>query len=220
MATLTSLATDVYVLTNRPDLVAETRVALRKAIMKFHSADTFKRDLASRRLQMALFTPVQPNQFRWAIPLSEFPRFRRPSSLMYPLDLTPPQWQTPAPLIDWPAGFMRTRQYWETTADNLFDSYNAERQNCYFISGSILNIKSGWGADYLDFSYYQYPLVPTVPSDTITSWICDQYPDAVIEDAAGTVFKMIGKDDEYQRFMQLFAENLSILKMTDVGEGV
>ena len=54
MATLATLADDVYVLTNRPDLVSETRVALRKAIMKLHSADTFKRDLVTQRLQMAL----------------------------------------------------------------------------------------------------------------------------------------------------------------------
>lgn len=219
MSTLNLLASDVYVLTNRPDLVAETRVALRKAIIKFHSAETFKRDLVTTRLQMATFTPMQPNQFRWSIPLSQFTRFRRPCALSYPVDLAYPTNQVPAPLIDWPVGFDRSREFAETTANNLFDSYNTERQNYYFVAGSTLTIKSGWGVDYLDLVYYQYPLVPPDADATIISWICDQYPDSVIEEAAGTVFKMIGKDDEYQRFMQLFVENLSILKMTDVGEG-
>ena len=31
---------------------------------------------------------------------------------------------------------------------------------------------------------------------------------------------MIGKDDEYNRYQTLFAENLGILRGTDVGEGV
>lgn len=220
MATLNSLAADVYVLTNRPELVAETRVSIRKAIMKFHAADTFKRDLTSKRLQMSQYTPLQPNQFRWSIPLSEFPRFRRPSSISYPMDLVPPQWNVPAPLIDWPAGYDRSRIYHETTADNLFDTYNQEKQNYYFITGSILTLKSGWLVDFLDVYYYQWPTIPTDPAAEITSWICDQYPDGIVEEAAGAVFKMIGKDDEYQRFMQLFAENIAIIKMTDLGEGV
>lgn len=219
MATLDSLAADVYTLTNRPDLVAETRVALRKAIIKFHSAETFKRDLETHRLQMSTFIPLAADQFRWAIPLSTFTRFRRPKELKYPLDLGIPA-QIPAPLRDYHTGFEFSRKFEELAPDNLFDSYRSEKQNYFFISGSTLTIRSAYGVDYLDFTYYQYPLVPSVSSDAITSWIVDQYMDAVIEEAAGTVFKMIGKDDEYARYQTLFAENLAILKMTDVGEGV
>ena len=219
MATLDSLAADVYVLTNRPDLVSETRVALRKAIYKFHSADTFKRDLWTQRLQMALYPPIDSDQFRWNIALTEFPRFRRPRFLRYPPDLAIPI-QTPAPLIDWPTGANWSREFVEVSSDNIFDSYRAEYTNYFFIAGSTLTIKAAYGVDYLDFSYYQYPLVPAVPTGPINSWICDQYPDAPIEEAAGTVFKMIGKDDEYNRYQTLFAENLGILRGTDVGEGV
>ena len=219
MATLDSLAADVYVLTNRPDLVSETRVALRKAIYKFHSADTFKRDLWTQRLQMALYPPIDPDQFRWNIALTEFPRFRRPRFLRYPPDLAIPL-QIPAPLIDWPTGANWSREFVEVSSDNIFDSYRAEYTNYFFIAGSTLTIKAAYSVDYLDFSYYQYPLVPTVTTDPINSWICDQYPDAPIEEAAGTVFKMIGKDDEYNRYQTLFAENLGILRGTDVGEGV
>lgn len=219
MATSDSLAADVYVLTNRPDLVAETRVAIRKAIYKFHSADTFKRDLITQRLQMSLYAPLSLDSFRWVIPLSEFTRFRRPRFLRYPPELTITP-QVPAPLIDWPVGAAWSKEFTEVSSDDIFDSYHSEYLNYYFIAGSALTIKSAYGMDYLDFSYYQYPLVPTVQTDPIISWICDQYPDAVIEEAAGTVFKMIGKDDEYNRYQTLFAENLSILRGTDVGEGV
>ena len=109
---------------------------------------------------------------------------------------------------------------YEGASDNIFNLYGSEFQNYFFISGSSITIKAIAGFDYLNFQYYQYPLVPPVSTDPITSWICDQYPDAVIEEAAGTVFKMIGKDDEYSRYQTLFAENIMILRGTDVGEGV
>lgn len=219
MATIDSLAADVYVLTNRPDLVSETKVALRKAIFKCHSADTFKRDLTIQRLQMSLYPVLEPGSFRWNIALTEFPRFRRPKFLRYPPELSTPL-QTPAPLIDYPTGAVWTREFTEIAADNLFDSYRSERSNYFYIAGSTITIKSSFGIDYLDFGYYQYPLIPALSTDNIMSWICDQYPDAVIEEAAGTVFKMIGKDDESARYQALFGENIMILRGTDVGEGV
>ena len=202
MATLDSLAADVYTLTNRPDLVAETKVALRKSIIKFHSADTYKRDIVSQTLQMSLYPPLDVNQFRWNIALTTFPRFRRPRQLTT---------STLNPTVT---------VFKEVASDNIFNLYGSEFQNYFFISGSSITIKAIAGFDYLNFQYYQYPLVPPVSTDPITSWICDQYPDAVIEEAAGTVFKMIGKDDEYSRYQTLFAENIMILRGTDVGEGV
>lgn len=202
MATLTEVINDVHILTNRPDLVAEARVAIRKAIMKLHAADTFKRDLAVTRLQMATQTPVGTDQFRWSVTLSTFSSFRKPKSLIYPLEL-------PAPEGD--------REYKELQVDNLFDRYGYETPNYFYIAGSTLVIKSAFSVDYLDFWYYKWPTI-NFTTGTHSSWIVDQYPDAVVEEAAGAVFKMIGKDDEYNRYEQLFAQNISILRATDVGE--
>jgi len=44
MATLNSLMDDVYILTNRPELVAETRLAVKKATLKLHQLDFFAKD--------------------------------------------------------------------------------------------------------------------------------------------------------------------------------
>jgi hypothetical protein len=216
MATLTSLAAEVYTLTNRPDLVAETLLSLKKAIRKFHGADTFKRDLATVRLNIAALTPIAVNQYRWNIPLTEFPNFRRFKIVQYPLDRILPTTDA-APLIDWPGGFQPSREYSEVAADNVFDGYGYEKPNYYFITGDTLNLKSGWYVDYLDFTYYKWPVIGLV-GDTLASWIVNTYPDAIIEEATGAVFKMIGKDEEFQRFQGLFLENLSIIKTTDLGE--
>lgn len=218
MATIDSLAEDVYLTTNRPDMVAETAVAIRKAIRKVHGADTFKRDLKVQRLNMSTYPPIDPNQYRWNIALSTFERFRRPKSIGYPPDLQPPI-HVPAPLIDWPAGYQRDRTFIELSVDNLYDSYGWEKANYYYIAGTDLMIKSGWYVDFLDIVYYQWPLIPSATGDTLTSWIVNTYPDAIVEEASSLVFKMIGKDDEYNRFAQMFAENLQIIRATDVGEG-
>ena len=43
--TLAELIAEAYTLTARPDLVAETASAIRKATLKMHSVDYFYRDL-------------------------------------------------------------------------------------------------------------------------------------------------------------------------------
>lgn len=218
MATLDSLAADVYTLTNRPDLVAETLVSLKKAIRKFHGAETFKRDLAVERIDMTAQTPLAANQYRWSLALSLFPSFRRFKAVNFPPELIPSYNTTPAPLRDWTAGFKLDTVFHEIAPDNLFDRYGYERQNYFFITGSTVLVKAGWYVDFLDFTYYKWPVIPALTSDPVTSWIVNEYPDCIVEEAAGAVFKMIGKDDEFNRFAGLFADNLVILKSADVGE--
>lgn len=224
MASLNSLADEVYTITNRPSLVPETRLAIRKAIFKFHTAETFSRDLLRTRIQFSLLTPVEPNQYRYQLDLSDadqFPRFRRLSALYYPPELVPPVNQISAPLYDTGALWPDARTVPIKSIDNIFDtSYLNERPQYATIMGMALNLKLCWGMDYLDIFYYAYPVVPpsSTPDAPITSWICDQYQDCVIEEASAAVFKAIGKDDEAATYRALFGENLMILKATGVGE--
>lgn len=221
MATLNSLAADVATITNRPDLVAEMKVAIRKAIMKFHQADTFSRDLSRTRLQMALYTPIEPNTWRYLFDLTNatlFPRFRRIQSLNYPVDLVPQYTNVIPPLRDYSVLNSDSRQIKVIASDNLFDSYLTERAQYAYITGSSLNVKLGWGMDYIDVFFYQYPLIPSDPETQIISWIVDQFPDAVIEESCNRVFAMIGKDEESGRYERMFAENLAMLRETGVGE--
>ena len=81
-----------------------------------------------------------------------------------------------------------------------------------------MQVKLSWAMDYLDVWYYMWPQIPSDPEDTIQSWICDQFPDAVVDEACADVFKMIGKDDESALYRQLFNENLAMLKTSAVGE--
>lgn len=218
MATLQSLADDVYVITNRPDLVAETKGAIRKAIRKCHGADTFKRDLRVQRVDLTALDTLEPNQYRWAIDLATFPRWRRFKSVGYPPGVVPPHNQIPAPMRDVAYGFNRSNYFEEITPDNIYDGYGYERINYFMVAGNTVAVKSGWYINLLEFVFYQWPDIPLAMDTPLTSWIANEYPDAIIEEASAQVFKMIGKDEEYNRFQTLFAENIQILKASDIGE--
>ena len=45
MTTLTDLCADVYTITNRPDLINETKLAVKAATLKMHQSDYYYRDL-------------------------------------------------------------------------------------------------------------------------------------------------------------------------------
>lgn len=217
MATINELADDVYVITNRPDLVTETAVAIRKAIKKFHGAETFNRDLTIKQVDMTVLTPDAPGQYRWTLPLTTFEKFRRFHGVNYPPDRKIPLNTTPAPLIDVSSAFNPIREFKQIAANDLFDSYGYERASYFMLVGNTVTVKANWYVNYLNFLYFQWPQIPADTSALLSSWICDEYSEAIVEEAAGMVFKMIGKDDEYQRFQALFAENLAIIKATDLG---
>lgn len=221
MATFSELQDGVYTITNRPDLVNETTVALRKALFKLHMADLWKQDIASASIDFSLLTPIEPNVPRWLIPISTFVRHRRPKNLRIPPQNLPWSWpQSGNALFNPPYNQLPVSGSFEyLTEDNIFDSYNIEKPNYFYLAGSSLYIKAAWKPQTLDYFYYQYPLFSSSDDpDNITSWIADQFQDAVIEEAAGAVFKAIGKDDEAALYRNLFGENLQLLKQADIGE--
>lgn len=220
MTTLADLCDDVYTITARPDLALETKLALRQSIRKLHGAELFKRDLARVRIDMSKQTPEIPNSGRWALDRALFPNLRRIKAVNYPVGLTIPSPAFPAPVRDSTSLFPNAREFKELTPDNLFDQYGYERDNYFYISGHVVNVKSNWIVDLLDFTYYKWPVIPSALTQPIDSWIVDEYPEGIINDAAGAVFKMIGKDEEFARFNMLFEQALAIIKSSDIGEAL
>lgn len=208
MTTQVQLASDVYVITNRPDLVAETRVAIQKAIRKFHGADFWTRDLIRKRLVVGVdLIQSDVDQARYVLDIPDLERFRKVSSLMYPLDGIPTHYMGHLP---------ETLEFLEVAADDVISVWRTERRNYFCTIGNAIHIRPSWVVPQLDLTYWQWPLIPSNTEDELTSWIANNYPDAIVEEACASVFKMIGKDDEHGRFSALFAENLAIIRGTDV----
>lgn len=216
MTTYSDLVASVVAITNRQDLIAEMRVAIRKSIFKFHLADTFKRDLTIVSLNMSLYPSTN---FRWDIDLSNatvFPRYRKYNFLRIP----PQNYPSPASSLplDYPWGIPKSPMFTPVAADNIFDTYLVERTNYYYQAGMNLSVRATFQPQFLELGYYSYPsFINQDGNISIISWIADQFPDCISEEAAGSIFKMIGKDDESQRYAQLFAENILMIRGTDIG---
>jgi len=182
-----SLLNDVYTHTNRPDLVNETTLAIRKATSKAHGSDEFPEDM----VHVTAMPTAGANQNEYLLDVSAMPFLRHRKVLQIINSST-------------------RRAYEQISVNDLFDSYGNLKQECWYKAGLMYRINAALSdAATLDCIYLQNPeLVP----DTYFSWIALEHPEAIVEEAASQVFKAVGKDAEYQRYAQLSMENLMRLK--------
>jgi hypothetical protein len=195
-AVYNAIVADIYALTGRPDLVTETAIAVRKATMKFHLAETWPADLA-------IITPTVPGvvgtdtSVRYTLDLTDtatYPRFRK---IAYIKEYNNPLTGSEI-------------QFNPLDIDRVLDGYGLEEVNYYSQAGQSVSIRATKLMTQLTVGYYKYP---DIIAATYTSWISDQFPDAIVEEAAAAVFKTIGKDSEYQRYSQAFNDNLHMLQI-------
>lgn len=189
-ATFTALLDDVYTLTNRSDLVAETTVAVRVATLKLHQSDFYPRDLVESRVQFSAADYFQALAYK-----SLFPGWR---ALSYAR-----KYESGAP----------TEVLEIISPTNILDSYSVEKENVCYVAGAVLQIRSLTQINEVLVGFYQNPV--TLP-DTYASWIADVYPFAIVLEAAATVFKMIGKDEEASTYRQLAGEQLLMVKNSNI----
>lgn len=195
---LAEMATEVYTITNRPDLVAETSAALRKATIKMHSLDFFPRDMAE--VTLAVPTPGNNVQVDIGVTLT---RFR---ALAYVRDNTSPQ------LNGLPNKIFR-----QIEARELLDEYSLEKSNVWYLGGQVINIKSSTPVSSLLIGYYQNPVIN--PAGSYSSWIAVEQPFVLIEEAAATIFAMTGNAEMARFYMQQSVANAALLRQNYL-EGV
>ena len=216
-----SLVQDVYTLTARPDLVAETAVAVRKATMKAHQADFWKSDIVINP-QFTLPSPatdLTAPSSRYSINLadpSSFPLLRK---VAYIKQYIPPTGETPIITSGWDTllsyGICNSRQtnYDECSAESVIDDYHIERTNYWYQAGKQVLLRIFEPVLYVAIGYYAYP---NVTPATYNSWIANDYPDLIVEEAAATVFRMIGKLDESAAYASNWRDNLHSITMAQV----
>jgi hypothetical protein len=178
MTTLSELCADVFTLTNRPDLVSETQLALRHATQKMHLLDFWSRDRAERQLSFA----TAAMNFSASIP-SNFENWRK-FAYVRPFD---PDTLTP-----------KDRYINEIAPDKLFDEFNRNKTDVYYVAGTLLNMKTRDSESAFLFGWYKYPNT-TVAG--YASWIADMYPAIIVEEAAGRILHVIGMVEEGNKFV-------------------
>lgn len=183
MSLFSDTVADVYTVTNRADLVAETALAVRQATLSMHRSDFYKRDMAEIQLTL---TPS--SIFQLDIP-TYFPQWRN-FAYIRPFDTTSMSFSSIMIAGD---SFLKP--------DAIFDEYLIEKKNVAYVAGTNLNIKLE--ADYGGFAvgYYKNPIL--TPEASYDSWIATDHSAVIILDASIRVLGMIGYEEAAARLRRL-----------------
>ena len=192
--TLTELRAAVYSITNRPDLVGNTFLGIQFATLQAHHSDYYYKDLYETSLIFDSAAYLQQFAYKELLP-----RWR---SLKYlrKLDAS----ATPAV----PGKFFTV-----LTPDNILDSYAIHREDVCYVAGTILQIRSSTEIEHALMGCY---LNPNIVEATYNSWIAEEYPFAIVFEAAAFIFKSIGKLEEMSAHKQLAAIQLTLLQNNNI----
>jgi hypothetical protein len=168
---LVSGADGVYSITNRPDLVAETALAVRQATLAAHRSDYYKKDIVE------VITPsASPAQSIYQLDIPTlFPNWRN-FAYIRPYDSVT---QSPVNFLLEPIA-----------PAGIFDEYLIEKTGVYYTAGTNLNIRLAAAIDSFIVGYYANPVL--TPEGSYESWIARQQPAVIVLDAAKRIFEMIG----------------------------
>lgn len=181
-----SIVSDVYTLTNRPDLVNETALAVKAATLKAHQFDDWVKDFIENAIQFSSADYYQSLDYKSVFPLWRKPRYIRCS------DANGAQ----GTVLDY------------IVPEKVIDSYGANRTNVFYVAGAEVQIRTLAQQQYFFVGYYSNP---DTTSTGFNSWIANDHPFAIIYEAASIIFKTIGYDEQVPIYRGLVAEEMQRL---------
>jgi hypothetical protein len=173
--------------------VNETTLAVKAATLKAHHSDDYIFDFAEYSVAFSNPDFYQSLDYKTIIPLWRKPRYIRKYDGA-------------------PGDFLA---YVEP--EKVVDNFGASRLDIFYVAGSNIQIRSSTSLQYLLVGAY---LNPDVTSANYNSWIANDYPFAIIYEAAAVIFKTVGYDEQVPIYRELVGEQLQILKqhaVTGVG---
>ena len=193
MATFAELCSDVYTITNRPDLIAETALAVKAATLKLHQSDFYFKDIFETGIQFDTAEYTQQLDIRNVIPLYRALKYLRRYDN---------------------SGTGRAAEYYKIlTPNELVDSYGNDKTGVAYAAGLVLNIKS---ANLLQYAILGVYVDPNVTTAGYNSWIAADHPFAIEFEAARLLFKQIGFDEQSAAFERLAGEQLAEVKINNI----
>jgi len=183
------LITEVYNLTNRPDIIAETAAAVRAATLKAHHSDFFSKDMYEVPITFEEAAYIHTLDY-----ISVLPNYRALNYLRKFDEAS-----------DEPMEFITI-----ITPTEVLDSYNVRRLDIAYVAGRAIEIRSSTEFSKLLMGAY---VSPVISSTDYSSWVADLYPYAIVFEAARVVFKTIGYDEQSAQFERLVAEQYAELKI-------
>lgn len=185
---LAQLQADVLTIVKRPDLIDAIALHVKNAILKVHSSDYYLPDLYENTFQFA----VSATQYS----LDTKALVSRWRKIKY-LNVADPT--TGEPIRE-----LKPIQVLQTV-----DAYNTIKDYVFYEAGNYLQIRASGGEQVYGFGCFLYPDTTLVTP----SWIVDQFPYAVQYEAARTLFKSIGFDEQSASMERLVSEAMNEVKM-------
>lgn len=190
MATLAELISDTYTLTGRPDLVDETKLAVKQATLKLHHSDFYPKDIHETGINWSPAAFVQSLPYK-----SIVPQWRAFKYLRKYADSVPGAFFT------------------MLTPEESLDRYAINKDNICYLAGEQIEIRSSTEDEYMLLGCYVHPVLT---DEGFSSWLADEHPYAVIYEAAANIFKMIGLDEQAAYMKQTVAEQLQAIKTSQI----
>lgn len=183
MSVFADLVDEVYGITLRPDLVTQTKSAVRAATLTAHHLDYFPKDLFEQGLQFTTPDFVQSLNYKELIPNWRAFKYLRKydASVQVGQDLTPKFFELITPEV-------------------ALDNYGLVRQDTCYLAGETIEIRSTTKDTYMLLGCYVHP---TVVEARYSSWIANEYPYAIIYAAAAIIFAQIGYEEQAGSTQQL-----------------
>jgi len=208
MTSFQDLIDSTIILTKRPDLVSETTLALKKAIIKEHSAIDYPRDLAT--VTHELVQP-DPNNYRYSITLEDLEVSATLSKIKHVSEVIQ---QTDVQHSF--SGYWGSLIFTEIAPDDLFNNYNREKAAYYYRAGNTINIVAPRLVENIGIQYYAFPDLSD--TDVYSDWLADLYDYVLYTHAAAEVFRLIGKTDEYRAQLAAVLDNRFDVIKREIGE--
>lgn len=195
------LVNNVYTETGRSDLVDETASAVIASTLKMHGLEFFFKDITSAKVVFDVPAYIE------SLDTAALPRYRSLSYLrkwdptfnayqQNPLVLPPAQSNSLGGIVNpnLALAFLKI-----ITPDDIFDGYGAEKVDVCYQLGACLYIKSSTTLSQMMVGWYQWPLA--IANDAkYFSWIANEYPYAIIYDAASAILQKIGQTDAARKY--------------------
>ena len=194
--TFDELLEEVYLITNRRDLVNETKSALKSATLKAHTSDFYSKDIYEVGVE---FTTAG---FRQSLDIIDLiSNFR---ALKYIRRVTG--------ATDDAGTFLEV-----ITPEELLDSYGIGRTDIAYVAGRVIEMRACVSFQYALLGAY---VMPVVREGAYSSWVAEQFPYTIIYEAARRVLTAIGNMEEAAGQRVLALEEYNLLRMSalsDVG---
>jgi hypothetical protein len=186
--TFAELLAAVIVKTNRPDLVAETTLAIQHATLQCHRSDKYLRDIYETAVAFSTSDYIQTLDYKALLPLWRGIKYLRKYDAV---------------------GGTAGMELQPISVDQTFDSYNIERVNVYYLAGSAYQIKCDTSEQYFLLGCY---LNPNTDTSNFSSWVAQDYPFAIVYKAAASVCEDIGLGELAARYLANYTQELQEIR--------